>query len=143
MSEDSCAGWRKFIPDLDSTSQRTRKYLINPEKYLSRKYMVDNSECPAITITEKGLRKSKIRFFILFILFKVVYCDLHNSNPMLIFVDRDWKTSIIRNRIRCARFHWGRLWWVYLSTFGASLQSHAACNRCNRAPQSFVLIGKN
>ena len=112
---------------------------------LSWKFRVDNFDCHAITITEKRLETSE------FFSFKVVYHDLPNSNPMSIFIYLNRETSIIRKNlffriienIRCA----GRVSLKH-AAMGLSRRlrhftsSHAACNRCYRAAQSFALVWK-
>ena len=63
---------------------------------LSRKFRVDNSECPAITITQKGLKKSMKFSFFSFL--KDVYFSLNNSNLMSISMSWNRKSSIIQKK---------------------------------------------
>ena len=61
---------------------------------LSRKFRIYNSECHAITKTEKELKASIMKFFF-FLFFKAVYFSLNNSNLMSISVSWNRKSSKI------------------------------------------------
>ena len=68
---------------------------------LPRNIKIDNSECYAITTTEKSLKTPKMK--VLYFLINVVYFDEQISNPMSIFVGRARKLSIIRKKLGIAR----------------------------------------
>ena len=75
------------ISDLDSAK---KNWIVS---YQSGKFRADNSECNAITVTEKRLKTSKMNLFCF--LFNEVNFDEQNSNPMSIFVGIDRKTSTL------------------------------------------------
>ena len=55
---------------------------------MSRKFTVDNSNCHSITVTEKRLKASEIKFFLLSFLFKVVYFDVKFKSD--VYSRRQW-----------------------------------------------------
>ena len=91
--------------DLDSAGQKNSRVVsLRSGKFLlSRNIRIDNnSECRAITLTEKRLKKVQSEGFTIFFYIIEVYFDVQNSNPISIFVGRDRKTSIIRkNKFFC------------------------------------------
>ena len=98
LSGVSGAGRQKWTSDLDSTGQK-KTWIVSHQSrkfLLSRKFRVNNNEFVSCNYLNREKVKNVQNGSFFCILFKVVYFDLQNSNPMSIFVGRDRKTSISR-----------------------------------------------
>ena len=113
---------------------------------LSRNFTVDNnSDCHAITITEKRLKMSKMKGLLFYIIFKAVYFGMQNFNQMSIFFVRNQKTSIIRKNaffqiIDSIRY--GSRVSYSLSEFGPSLRPTLLAIGAVARPKASLWSGK-
>ena len=118
---------------------------------LYRKLRVGYSKCHAINYRDKEKVKN---VWYDFFLIKSPYFDLQNSNPMFIFVGRDRKTSIIREKYTffsglsklsdtVAGFPCDKAAIGLAQRLQRFTSSHAAYNMRFRTSQIFGLIRKN